>query len=251
MKQVIVNADDFGINEVVTSEIERMIEAGRVTSTTVMANGEALDEVKRFAALHPEVSYGVHLCLSDLDSLTKSEGLRKAGLTDENGRFIRKAVFRVATLEDKDVQCAIREELNAQIDVVSSLGFTLSHADSHHHVHTIYPLREVFSEVLKDRGITKIRLGADFRTLRQRRHLFVWMRRNKLNNYYKANFTTTYFFYSAAEFLKAGCPIKEGQTIELMCHPGHSGEGYRKEMAMLEKDLLPKDIKLISYNDLY
>ena len=46
MARVIINADDFGINPIVTSEIERMIELGIVTSTTIMANGSCLDEVK-------------------------------------------------------------------------------------------------------------------------------------------------------------------------------------------------------------
>ena len=38
MKQLIINADDFGINEAITAEIERLIEQQAVSSTTVMAN---------------------------------------------------------------------------------------------------------------------------------------------------------------------------------------------------------------------
>lgn len=250
MKQVIVNADDFGINKVVTAEIERMIEAGLVTSTTIMANGNYLTEVSRFAVLHPEVSFGVHLCLSEFDSLTKSADLHRAGITDESGRFVNKAIFSLNNF-DAITLCAIRNELNAQIETIKALGFPISHADSHHHAHTIFTLKEVFCEVLKRQGIMKVRLGADFRSLRMKAHLFQWLKRNRLNGYYKKAFCTTNAFYSFSEFLKANCSMCDNETYELMCHPGHPGKKYRKEIESIEMNLLPKDIKLISYNDIH
>ena len=252
MKKIIVNADDFGINEVVTAEIERMVELGAISSTTVMANGACLDDVRRFASLHPEVSFGVHLCLSEFCSITKSVGLHRAGLTDENGNFLHKAIFRLNNLDDAEIKKAIREELNAQIDVVSGLGFSVSHADTHHHVHTIYPLRGVFAEVLKDRGIKKLRLGGDFRTLRMKAHVILWMRQRELNRYYKNCFTTTDAFYSYSDFLKYGMNKDGEKIVELMCHPGHPGKIYRDEMSLVEakEALKENNIKLISFNEL-
>ena len=246
MKQIIINADDFGINEVVTSEIERMILAKAVSSTTVMANGVCLDEVRRFAASHPEVSYGIHLCLSEFSSITKSDGLYRSGLIDGNGRFIHKAVFHLPNYYDEDVCKAIIEELNAQIDVVNSLGFQISHADSHHHVHTIYPLQNLFTQVLHKRGIDKIRLGMDFRSFRMKRHLIQWMQRVRLNSYYRSQFITTESFASYSN----GC---RGCCVELMCHPGHPAKPYRDEMKLVEAKTVLKDsdVKLITYNDLH
>lgn len=252
MKKIIVNADDFGINEAVTLEIERMAELGAISSTTVMANGACLDEVRRFAFRHPELSYGVHLCLSEFSSITKNRGLLDAGLTDDDGIFLHKAVFSSKILYNGIVRKAIKEELNAQIDVVTSLGFDVSHADSHHHVHTIYSLREIFAEVLKERGINKVRIGGDFRNLRMRAHLYQWMKRVQLNKYYKSLFKTADSFYSYSDYLFAGSRVAEGRTFELMCHPGHSGQKYRDEMKMVESMAAIGDcsVKLISYNDL-
>lgn len=251
--RIIVNADDFGINSVVTSEIVRMIEAGAVSSTTVMANGACLEEVKRFAGLHPEVSFGVHLCLSEFDSLTKNDTLFRAGLTNEGGAFISKAIFQCKNLGNDDVRKAIRGELNAQIDVVSSLGFKISHADSHHHVHTIWPLRDVFSDVLKERGIEKIRLGGEYTTWRMKAHVIGWIRRARLNKFYRDSFVTTDAFSSYKEYLLMGKTLTSNGVIELMCHPGHPGTMYREEMKSVEAKaaLVKSDVKLISYNDLY
>lgn len=251
MKQIIINADDFGINETVTFEIERMIEKGCVTSTTVMANGKCLEEVKRFASLHPEISFGVHLCLSEFESVTKSEGLCRAGLTDENGTFIRKAIFSLKNLEDAFVQEAIKEELLAQIEVVKSLGFPISHADSHHHVHTIYSLREVFVEVLKVQGIRKVRLGMNYQ-LHSRIHVKGWLHREWLNGLYKKNFVTTDAFYGYAGFVKDGYKHKREKVVELMCHPGHSAERYQAEMKQVQEGEHNKanEVKLISFLDL-
>lgn len=252
MKRIIVNADDFGINEVVTAEIERMVELGVVSSTTVMANGSCLDEARRFATLHPEVSFGIHLCLSEFDSVTKSESLYRVGLTDEDGRFIHKAVFGLNNFNNTELKKAIRDELNSQIDIVSSLGFTISHADSHHHVHSIYPLREVFSEVLRSRGIKKIRLGRDFLTFRMKAHLRQWIQRVKLNIFYSSQFTTTNAFYSYSEFMKCNQNRNDEKIVELMCHPGHLEQSFRNEMLMVEarEALEGENIKMISYNEL-
>lgn len=252
MKRLIINADDFGINEVVTAEIERMVKNRAISSTTVMGNGACLDEVRRFASAHPEVSFGVHLCLSEFGSVTKNEGLYRAGLTDEMGNFVHKAVFGLKNLDEIGIRKTIKAELNAQIDVVSSLGFHISHADSHHHVHTIYPLREVFAEVLKERDIKKIRIEEDFRTLRMKAHVGLWMKQISLNAYYKNRFATVDAFYSYSEFMSCGMSRASENIVELMCHPGHPGQLYRGEMKLVEeKEALRGDnIKLISYNEL-
>ena len=251
MKKIIVNADDFGINNVVTSEIERQMLLGNVSSTTVMANGACLNEVKRFANQHPEYSFGIHLCLSEFDSLTKSEGLKRVGIVGEDGRFVHKAIFKIKSFSDETVK-AISEELNAQFDVVSSLGFPISHADSHHHVHAIYPLRKLFADVLKKRGIGKVRLGGDFHSLRMKRHLILWLQRLNLNQFYKTQFNTTDAFYSYTDYISGG-QHREEDTVELMCHPGHPNLQFRNEMKLVEskKAVKDKEIKLITYNDLY
>lgn len=91
--KVIINADDYGISEGTTREIQKAIERGLISSSTIMANGRYLNESLPFIREHPEISWGIHVNLTSFESLTKSPALRKAGLIDHAGQFIKSVYF--------------------------------------------------------------------------------------------------------------------------------------------------------------
>lgn len=250
MYKIIINADDIGINEIVTQNIERLVEDKKISSTTIMANGKCLDEVKHFALLHPEISFGVHLCLSEFESLTKSEVLHKYGVTDKNGNFIYQAIFGLK-LFPHDLRQAIKNELCAQINKLQMLSIPLSHCDSHHHVHTIPALKELFAEVVNDSGFKKIRISSEYITLRERLHIISDYRKRRINSYYKSHFVTTDKFFSYGSFLRIN-GIITAEVIELMCHPGHPGKAYQEEICKLNSGELNKimDFQMITYNEI-
>lgn len=246
--KVIINADDFGINPIVTSEIGRMIDIGAISSTTIMANGSCLDEVKNIAFLHPEISYGVHLCLSEFTSITKSPILYKYGITDKDGVFITKAIFKGRSFNN-ELKSAIKNELSAQIEIVQGLGIPLSHCDSHHHVHTIYELKEIFADVIEQYRFKKVRRASSFDTMRLRVHLLPWVKNILVNKFYSNKFCTTDAFLSYSRFVENP---KSFDITELMCHPGHPALSYRQEMKQVESCCIKSmpEIKIISYNEL-
>src|SRR5262249_57972713 len=61
MKRLIVNADDFGFARGVNSGIVRAFKTGIVTSTTIMANGEAFEDAIELARANPGLAIGCHL----------------------------------------------------------------------------------------------------------------------------------------------------------------------------------------------
>lgn len=243
--KAIINADDFGINSKVTLEIEKMIEKGCISSTTIMANGKCLEEVRRFANAHSGISYGVHLCLTEFESLTKSEILRKYNIINSEGVFINKAIFKIRNYP-QELLVAIEEELCAQIDIIKNLGIPISHADSHHHVHTIPQLYGVIHKVLNHYNITKVRLPMDFLSWRMRLHIVLWWKRKKLISKYRNTYKTTDLFapYSQYSMLSA----KSGSVVELMCHPGHSAKKYVDEMKLVESHTYSEHFSIINYN---
>lgn len=248
MKQIIINADDFGINNKVTEEIEKAIELGVVSSTTIMANGSCLEEVSRFAKKYPSVSFGAHLCISEFKSITKSEILKKYGVIDNDGLFIKYAVFKLKSFP-QELLDAISLEIHAQLQILKSLGIPLSHCDSHHHSHTIYGLHKVFREAVRGEGFSKMRIARKVELFNLFRHPIYAQQQIYVNRFYKKNFTTTNYFCSFAEYINGKGYDCEG-TIELMCHPGHDHYAEEYKMVKERKALTINDTKLISYLEL-
>ena len=287
--KIIINADDFGINSVVTKAIEDLIAKGVVTSTTIMANGACLNEVKRIYDKYPDVSYGIHLCIAEFESITKSELLHQYGLTDNNGVFIKQELWNLKSFPD-DLKHALYEELCAQIELVQSYGICLSHADSHQLVHTTFiELQDIFIKALKKYKIEKVRIGEEVRPIRilynnvkglvksdnkteknlnandnsevdvktpgiLNRFVFlftVWRNSYLINRLYKSSFKTVDYFYSVHDFFHSH-PRNGNFVYELMCHPGHSGHVYSAEIEdlMASGILNDPDIQLISYKAL-
>ena len=90
MEKVITNADDFGYSaDTVRATIE-CFERGALTSATIMANMPATQEAVRYAAAHPELSFGAHLTFVGGDGGERP--LLEAGqiphLVDAQGGFL-------------------------------------------------------------------------------------------------------------------------------------------------------------------
>lgn len=287
--KIIINADDFGINEVVTSEIERMIELGAISSTTIMANGACLPEVKRFADLHPEVSFGIHFCISEFKSITKSQTFYKYGLLNDDGTFVKHKIFSLENYPE-DLRDAIHEELEIQVLILKNLGIRISHADSHHHSHTIPEISDIFANVMMRNGIKKVRLGMQpdiaymitkkFATKNQlnnskthnthhaqqigtvkRVSIFnrlygyakMLYKRVCLNKTLRKHFIAVDRFFPYEEFYLRFKSFEDSdKTYELMCHPGHPGPDYRREMKLVEDKVLLglNNVSLVNYEEI-
>ena len=213
-----------------------------------MANGQCLDEVKRFASLHPEISYGVHLCLSEFESVTKSQVLNQYGLIGDNGIFVHKQIFKIGKF-DVNLKKAIKEELISQIRLIKSYNITLSHCDSHHHVHTIWGLQDLFQEVLREEGFSKVRIARHESAYNKVRHPLRSLKRELVIRYYRNRFQTTEAFGGYIEYLKSPNYYK-CDTVELMCHPGHNHFIEETKLVEEKRALIDADNILISYNDL-
>src|SRR5665213_766927 len=83
---LIVDADDFGETEQITLGICAGIDAGVVTSTSIMANMPATDfALAKARALSQRASFGVHVTLCEGRPLTSARSL-----TDAAGNFVSK-----------------------------------------------------------------------------------------------------------------------------------------------------------------
>ena len=242
---VIINADDLGISPRVNREIFRLAAEGAITSATLLANGEAVEDAAAEVGKFPRVSFGVHLNLTEFQPVAASAGL--GPIIDEAGRFRGNHIREIRL--DGELKAAIFREWCAQIDKLIGLGIKPSHIDSHHHTHTIPALFPVLRTVGKKYGITKVRVSRNFYLdtdpvmLRLKKSLYNAALRHV------GGFRTTDLFSGFDMFLGRNGGSCGAKSIELMVHPGAPGS-ENESRQLVEWVRSQPEIRLISYNDL-
>ena len=74
--RLIINADDCGYSKTNNSHIKQAIEKGKITSTTIMANmPEVEDAIRLYETYHNDISFGIHLNLTEGEPLVNSQTL--------------------------------------------------------------------------------------------------------------------------------------------------------------------------------
>jgi predicted glycoside hydrolase/deacetylase ChbG (UPF0249 family) len=162
MRRLIVNADDFGWSEAVTSGILLAHRDGIVTSTTLMTNlPGAEDALKRARREAPALAVGLHLNLTEGEPLA---GADEVGPLLEGGRFRRSlaGLIRLLRLSAAAREAAARE-LEAQVRWARDHGLEPCHIDSHKHVHLCPALLPAVIVLARRHGIRAIRTTAEVR----------------------------------------------------------------------------------------
>jgi hopanoid biosynthesis associated protein HpnK len=148
VRQLIINADDFGLTAGVNQAIVEAFERGVVTSATLMATGQAFDQAVALAQSRPKLGVGCHVVLVDGNPVLNHAQLRHLldprSVTEGMPRFQRRiSKFAArALLLDGQVSAEIEAEARAQISKLQSAGIKVTHLDSHKHTH-------VFPQVLR------------------------------------------------------------------------------------------------------
>lgn len=138
MKHLIINADDFGYSPAVSLGIVESYRRGLLTSTTIMPAMPGFEHAVGLAQEYPGLGIGVHLTLTCGRPLLSGHRT----LVLEGGEFPRKPFYL-----DEETRIDLEEaerEWTAQIERVLAAGIEPDHLDSHHHIHTLKGLEEVF-----------------------------------------------------------------------------------------------------------
>ena len=121
-RNLIVNADDFGASAGVNRGILECHVDGIVTSTSLMVEGDAVQEAIALAAEHPGLGVGLH--------------------------------FEAASGLDEQDAAAVGAELDRQLVLFERLaGRGPTHIDSHHHIHREEHLMPVFAQRAEALGV--------------------------------------------------------------------------------------------------
>ena len=156
MARVIINGDDFGMNESCSRAIAQAFAKGLITDTTAVMNGEWIDEALQLARDNGfSDKIGVHLNLTEGKPLTE----RICEFTDfvTDGYFNKRAMTLNRKPTDAEYE-AVYAELESQILRLKNAGIIITHADSHHYIHNSGYLFPVVAKVCRKYGIGKLRL---------------------------------------------------------------------------------------------
>jgi predicted glycoside hydrolase/deacetylase ChbG (UPF0249 family) len=252
-RRLIVNADDLGMSRDVNDAIFALMDDRAVTSSTLMAHGEAIAEAAATLRRFPRCSFGAHLTLTFGRPLSGAAGLES--LLDSAGCFTAKIFDGPISREAK---AAVAREWIHQVETLMRLEVPLSHLDSHEHVHTLPWLFGPFKAVQRRFGIRRARLSKNVycSDLPPASPLLlikkaIW--NSALRHHYST--TTTRWF---SDFYSINRSAHEGSlgmgTIEAMIHPGPTTDPIATtELAEIREGALaalPFEVQMISYNDL-
>ena len=214
--KLIINADDYGLTESCTKAIAQAFDKGLISSTTACANGEYIQEAFLLAKEKCFLDkIGIHINLTEGRPLT--EKISNDSFFCQGGVFHGK-IDRLKKPSQEQLD-EIRKEIEAQIERLLSLGYTISHADSHHHIHTCVYFVDVIKDVLFSYGIKKIRLHRNIGEIPFYKKIVKNWYNKKLK---KQGFITCDSFGSINDFATTK---KRGEICEIMVHPDYDKNG--------------------------
>jgi predicted glycoside hydrolase/deacetylase ChbG (UPF0249 family) len=158
---ILINGDDFGKNEEINRAMCEAFEEGYIGHTTVMVNMPGAEEAYKLSKENGFTDrVGLHLNLTE--GVPLSGDIRTNPLVCSsdgvfNAAFYHNTKYRLYM--DSLSISQIEKELEAQIERFLELGFTELHIDSHHHVHTNYPVFLALKSLGKKYRFSYIRLS--------------------------------------------------------------------------------------------
>lgn len=158
MKNLIVNADDFGRHELINRAVERAFENGCLRSATLMAGGIAFDDAVNRAKKLQGLGVGIHFTLANGNPVLPPEEIPTLVTAEEifHGdyvKFLKRYMCGKISLDE------VRAELAAQLEKISRTGLTLTHFDSHQHLHHFPGIIDIALDLAATKNISAMRVS--------------------------------------------------------------------------------------------
>jgi predicted glycoside hydrolase/deacetylase ChbG (UPF0249 family) len=232
---LIVNADDFGLAPHINRGIIESVEQGAINSVSLVANGKALDEAIAYCHSQKKLKTGIHLTL--IDEIPLTAPVHISSLVGKNGHFypdykgfILRYVLGQIRLHE------IKIEFEAQIRRLINAGITLSHCDSHQHLHLLQRIAHIVLTLCTKYGIPRVRIVNEKPDITYAKQIlplilmnyFSWKIRKKA---YALGIETVQKFFGFntsmrinQSIIKKALLFSKKYDVELMTHPGYNTE---------------------------
>ena len=152
MKNIIINADDFGYSKDNNEAIKLGYEAGIITATSLLANMEGYEHaVFEILPKIKNIDIGIHFNIIEGKSLTN-----QPMLCDKNGYFNNGYLKLILKSNNKQFIKQIETEFRAQIEKILKHN-KISHIDSHVHTASIPNIHKLITKLAKEYNVKYIR----------------------------------------------------------------------------------------------
>ena len=155
LKQLIVNADDYGYTPGVNRAIREAYRSGMVTSTSLLANGPAFEEAAEQARQEPGLDVGCHL--NFVEGAPVSASRKIPHLVGADGFFISARTMAWRLIRNAVPAEELEREARAQIEKLLGAGIRPTHLDTHQHTHLHPRVTRVVARVAREFQIGWVR----------------------------------------------------------------------------------------------
>jgi predicted glycoside hydrolase/deacetylase ChbG (UPF0249 family) len=227
---LIINADDFGLNENTNAAIVHCFEKGLCSSTTIMPNMPGFEQACQLVHEKKLLNHaGVHLVLTKGYPVTDAMK-KQVRFCNKDGLFSMDRTRRVFHLSTSEKESLVAE-IRAQIIKCRNAGLPLTHADSHHHIHEEPAIARVLIKSLKEFKIPYLRIMANLVPARTAARRMYTMGFNTLLHTLRLA-KTDYFccIDGCLDFKLSKGSLSNLRSLEVMLHPSLNGTGVVVEM---------------------
>lgn len=165
--RIVVCADDYGLTPGVSRGIRELIEARRISATSVMTGSEFWpSEAAALKAVAGDADIGLHVTLTDQAPLGAMPTLAPHGRLPPLATVFRAGLTRRLPLAE------IEAEIERQVEAfVMHYGAPPAHIDGHHHMHQLPGVRDIVVRIAArvGRGRTWVRSCAERHAIIARR----------------------------------------------------------------------------------
>ena len=157
MRNVIFNADDFGVATEVNEAVERAHRDGILRSASLMVAAPATGDAVSRALRLPTLAVGLHLVLVNgqsvlpparIPALVNPEGCFRSNLFEAGVRYF----FSPAARRE------LEAEIRAQFDRFAATGLPLDHVNAQNHMHVHPTILSAVLRIARDYGARAVRV---------------------------------------------------------------------------------------------
>jgi len=136
--RIILNADDFGLCEGINRGVALALETGTLNSVSLLANGYAFNSALEIIKKNPGLKVGIHL------TFLSAEKKFSAFFGD----------YLLGRIKKREIE----KEFRQQIHKLKTAGLTISHLDSHQHIHLFPGIFKIVLALAREYQIPRMRL---------------------------------------------------------------------------------------------